>query len=98
LAFYKAKNDSEDPVVGTATFNVTPEKAGVYFNKVECFCFTEQLLGSKEEIEMPVSFFIDPDIVNDPNLDDVTTITLSYTFFPAQDQSLADKKKKEKVS
>jgi cytochrome c oxidase assembly protein subunit 11 len=55
-------------------------------------------LGSKEEIEMPVSFFIDPDIVNDPNLDDVTTITLSYTFFPAQDQSLADKKKKEKVS
>ncbi len=97
LAFYKAKNTGKNPIVGTATFNVTPEKAGLYFNKIDCFCFTEQLLNSKEEIEMPVSFFIDPDIVNDPNLDDVTTITLSYTFFPAQDQSLADKKKKEKV-
>ena len=81
--------------MGTATFNVTPEKAGVYFNKIDCFCFVEQLLAPQEAVEMPVSFFIDPDIVNDPNLDDVTTITLSYTFFPSEDQSLVGKTKKE---
>jgi cytochrome c oxidase assembly protein subunit 11 len=98
LAFYTARNKSDNPIVGTATFNVTPEKAGLYFNKVECFCFTEQLLTAKELVEMPVSFFIDPAIVNDPNLDDVTTITLSYTFFPSKDQSLAEQTKKEKAS
>tara|TARA_B110000438_G_scaffold297149_1_gene343060 strand:- start:3046 stop:3639 length:594 start_codon:yes stop_codon:yes gene_type:complete len=98
LAFYTARNKSDNPIVGTATFNVTPEKAGLYFNKVECFCFTEQLLAAKELVEMPVSFFIDPAIVNDPNLDDVTTITLSYTFFPSKDQSLAEQTKKEKAS
>ena len=98
LAFYIAKNESENPIVGTATFNVTPEKAGLYFNKVDCFCFTEQLLAAKEVVNIPVSFFIDPAIINDPNLDDVTTITLSYTFFPSEDQSLAQQTKKEKAS
>ena len=98
LAFYKAENTGKDPIVGTATFNVTPEKAGVYFNKIDCFCFVEQLLAPQEAVEMPVSFFIDPDIANDPNLDDVTTITLSYTFFPSEDQSLVGKTKKENAS
>ena len=87
LAFYRAENTGSSPVVGTATFNVTPDKAGIYFNKVECFCFQEQLLEPNQIIDMPVSFFIDPDMANDPNLDGVTTITLSYTFFKSQVQS-----------
>ena len=87
LAFYRAENTGSTPVVGTATFNVTPDKAGIYFNKVECFCFQEQLLAPNQIIDMPVSFFIDPDMANDPNLDGVTTITLSYTFFKSQVQS-----------
>ena len=87
LAFYRAENTGSAPVVGTATFNVTPDKAGIYFNKVECFCFQEQLLAPNQVIDMPVSFFIDPEMMNDPNLDDVTTITLSYTFFRSRAQS-----------
>jgi cytochrome c oxidase assembly protein subunit 11 len=81
LIHYRARNEGGLPVTGTATFNVTPAKAGAYFNKIECFCFTEQKLMPGEVAEFPVSFFIDPEIAKDPNLNDVTTITLSYTFF-----------------
>lgn len=86
LAYYTAQNTGDTPLTGTATFNVTPDKAGIYFNKIECFCFQEQLLGAQQKVDMPVSFFIDPEIVNDPNLEGVTTITLSYTFFKSEDK------------
>jgi len=81
LAFYFARSTSEKPITGTATFNVTPAKAGKYFVKTECFCFTEQTLEAGETIDMPVQFYIDPEIAQDKNLNEVDTITLSYTFF-----------------
>jgi cytochrome c oxidase assembly protein subunit 11 len=81
LAFYKAKNISDKEITGVASFNVTPLKVGKYFSKIECFCFEEQTLRAGEEVDMPVSFYIDPEIANDPNTQEVKTITLSYTFF-----------------
>ena len=83
LAFFAAANVSDAPVVGTATFNVTPAKAARFFVKTQCFCFTEQRLAAGEEASMPVSFFVDPEILADANARDVDTITLSYTFFRA---------------
>ncbi len=81
LAFYKAKNFSNHSIVGMATYNVSPDAAGQYFNKVFCFCFEQQRLDANETMEMPVQFFIDPDFAKDPLLKDIAEITLSYTFF-----------------
>lgn len=82
LAFYAAKNLTDKPISGQATFNVSPAKAGMYFNKIECFCFTEQTLQPGESVSMPVTYFIDPALADNRNLDEVETITLAYTFFP----------------
>ena len=81
---YVSRNLADNPTWGTATFNVSPPQAGAYFNKVECFCFTEQELQPGESYDMPVVFFVDPEIVNVPELKDLKTITLSYTFFPLE--------------
>jgi cytochrome c oxidase assembly protein subunit 11 len=82
LAFYRATNTSEQPIRAMATFNVFPEQAAPFFNKLECFCFTEQLLQPGESLEMPVSFFVDPQIVADKDAHWIRHITLSYTFYP----------------
>jgi len=79
--FYRAVNKTKVPVTGSATYNVTPAKAGIYFDKLECFCFSKQHLAAGESADMGVTFFVDPDILTDPNTSDVRTITLSYTMF-----------------
>jgi cytochrome c oxidase assembly protein subunit 11 len=90
LAFFKAANTSDAPVTGTAVFNVVPERAARYFNKIECFCFKEQTLAPGASIEMPVTFFIDPKLVDDEDTRNISEITLSYTFYRAgEDAGLA---------
>jgi cytochrome c oxidase assembly protein subunit 11 len=81
LAFYEAYNPTDRVVAGTASFNVQPDQAGGYFTKIECFCFTEQVLQPGERVQMPVTFYVDPEIVNDPEAKFIGDITLAYTFF-----------------
>lgn len=84
MAIFIAKNMSDKPVTGTASFNVTPSQAGAYFTKIQCFCFTEQTLQPGEEVRMPVLYFVDPKILDDPDNKDTQQITLSYTFYPVE--------------
>jgi cytochrome c oxidase assembly protein subunit 11 len=81
MAFYTAYNPTDRPIAGTASYNVTPYVAGGYFSKIACFCFTEQILDPGERVEMPVTFYVDPEIVNDPEASHIPAITLSYTFY-----------------
>ncbi len=81
LAFFKAINNSNKNITTMSVFNVTPLQAGKYFNKIECFCFEEQVLSAKEEVSMPVSFFIDPSIKDDKFINNLNEITLSYTMY-----------------
>lgn len=89
-AFYRATNTGARTITITSTFNVTPFKVGPYFRKLECFCFTEHTLAPGETIDMPVIYFVDPKIDDDARLDDVSTITLSYTFFEAEGEPPRD--------
>jgi cytochrome c oxidase assembly protein subunit 11 len=84
LVFFRATNRSQRPIVGTATYNVTPEWTAGWFNKIQCFCFTEQLLQPGQSVDMPVLFFVDAEMNKDRRYDDVHTITLSYTFYEAK--------------
>ena len=84
LVFFRATNLSQRPIVGTATYNVTPEWTAGWFNKIQCFCFNEQLLQPGQSVDMPVLFFVDADMNKDRRYDDVHTITLSYTFYEAK--------------
>lgn len=86
MAIYTARNLSDKPITGTATFNVEPEAAGKYFNKVQCFCFNQQTLQPGQEMRMPVVYYVDPAILNDPDARDIEQITLSYTFHPVKDE------------
>ena len=81
LAFYEAYNPTDKPIAAQASFNVVPFSVGNFFNKIECFCFTEQILQPGEKIKMPVSFYVDPDLINNLESKNVTSVTLSYTFY-----------------
>lgn len=89
LAYYEAINNSDETITGTASYNVAPEVSGYYFDKIQCFCFTEQTLKPGERVEMPVSFYVDPDLVNDRDASWVRDITLSYTFHRTEPKQAA---------
>jgi cytochrome c oxidase assembly protein subunit 11 len=97
LIFYRATNTTDRPLRGTSTYNVLPEAAAVYFNKIQCFCFTEQVLEPGQTVEFPVSFFIDPAIVKDMNARNITHVTLSYTFYPVVPQPGIAEKRTDKA-
>lgn len=84
IAYYEAYNPTDRPIAGTAAYNVAPFSAGSYFNKIACFCFTEQILQPGQRVLMPVTFFVDPEIVTDPEANFYSTITLSYTFYESE--------------
>jgi len=86
LVFFRAVNNSKEAIVGHASFNVSPDRAGRYFSKIQCFCFTEQRLEAGQSVEMPVSFFVAPEILKDRSSDSIHDIILSYTFYPAANQ------------
>ena len=91
LAFFKVVNESDKPVTARATFNVVPEQAGPYFKKLQCFCFTDQTIGPRQSVDMPVLYFVDPKYAEDFETRNKTEVTLSYTFFPATDAPAAPK-------
>jgi cytochrome c oxidase assembly protein subunit 11 len=95
LAFYRLKNLSDRPISAVATYNVTPHKAGYYFQKLQCFCFAPRTYAPGEEAELPVLFYVDPEIAKDRDADDVTSITLSYTYFGEVGQNVAGGKAKQ---
>ena len=84
LAFYTAKNQTDDDIIGIATYNVSPPQVAPYFNKIQCFCFEEQKLAAGEEVDMPVFFFLDSDFASDPLMKNIDSVVLSYTFFKAR--------------
>ncbi|MCT4609581.1 MAG: cytochrome c oxidase assembly protein [Pelagimonas sp.] len=102
LAFYEAYNPTDRPIAGQASYNVTPYEAGGFFSKIECFCFTEQVLQPGERVTMPVSFFVDPEIATDPDAKYTKSITLSYTFYeidlPEQEQAALEPNNDAQVS
>ncbi len=92
LAFFRATNLSDKPLKGQAVFNVSPDVAGIYFNKIECFCFKEQTLQPGQTVEMPVTFYVDPAMARDRDMVNISNITLSYVFFPVAQTSAVDAK------